>query len=216
MTFKQLSVALATVALITLTPAGDAYSLGPGVGTGTTGLCPMTAKITFAPKLREGTLSVVDTKISGKLGTKTSPCSGGTDSGVTLVGGSLKGAIKGSAAATCSTWEKDGFGPFQLTVKWKVAKRTRQLFPTTIDVAATLPDEFNLSGPGGSVQMTFHGQGEATNAKGEPQSFSEAPFTIVATTDQTFVEFVNACRPPSKGAKGFTLTGVNGASTLSS
>ena len=216
MPFNKLFVAGAALALMMVTPAGSAYSLGPGLGTGNTGTCPMTAKIHFSPKLRDGTLAVIDTKISGKLGTKTSPCSGGTDSGVTLVGGTLKGAITGHDAATCSTWEKDGFGPFQLTVKWKVLKDTRKLLPTTIDVAATLPGVFNLAGPGGSIQMTLHGKGAVTNAKGELQSFAEMPFTIVATTDETFVDFVGACRAPSKGSNGFTLSGVNGASTLSS
>ena len=218
MLFKKLAITGAALALTVATVgAGTAFAAAPVAGTGSTGSCLFTGKAQIKPAIViGGTIPGGPTKVGGKLGTKTTPCSGGTNEGATLASGSVKGVIPAAATNDCLALATVGLNPFSLGVKWKTDKGAAKVLPSTINVAATPPGGINLAGPGGSIQITLTGTGAATDAKGKPQSFVGNAFTTVATTDQTLADFTTGCTPPSKGLKGFTFTGVNGPSTLSS
>ena len=215
---KKFGIAGAALALTLATVGGAAWAAAPIAGVGTTGTCLFTGKAQIKPALIiGGTQTGGVTKVGGKLGTKTTPCSGGTGDGSGIIAGSVKGVIgPGTGSNDCLALATTGLDPFKLGVKWKGSKGSPKLDPTTIAVAATPPGAINLAGPGGSIQITLTGTGAATDAKGKPQSFVGNTFTSVATTDQTLTDFTTACTPPAKGLKGFTFTGLNGPSTFSS
>jgi hypothetical protein len=111
-----------------------------------------------------------------------------------------------STSNDCNSLAMTGLPAFNATIKWKVAKGTQKLLPTTANFVATPPSGLNLSGPGGSIVITINGTDQAGG------SFSGNAVTVSADTDQTVTDFVNACG--GKGLKGFTFTGVNAPSTV--
>jgi hypothetical protein len=214
---KKFGIAGAALALTLATVGGAAWAAAPVAGVGHPGTCVFTGKAQIKPALIiGGTQTGGVTKVSGKLGTKTTLCSGGSGDGSGVISGTIKGAIgPGTGTNDCLNLATAGLDPFSLAIKWKGAKGSPKLDPTTLAVAATPPGAINLAGPGGSIEITLTGTGAATDAKGKPQSFVGNAFTSVAITDQTLTSFTTACTPPSKGLKGFTFTGLNGNSTFS-
>ena len=103
MLFNKIAITGAALALTVATiGAGAAFAAAPVAGTGSTGSCLFTGKAAIKPAIViGGTLPGGPTKVSGKLGTKTTPCSGGTGNGATLASGTAAGVIPAAATNDC-------------------------------------------------------------------------------------------------------------------
>jgi len=216
---RSISALVGTLALLSgALTAPHVATAGGLVGTGSVGLCDFTGKQKLKPPfLIGGTSTPVTTKLTGKLGAKTKlkvACSGGSGDGAHVIGGTLKAVNTSAAPNDCLGLVSVGLPSFTVVIKWKVAKGTPKLAPTTWNVAATPPANVNLSGPNGAIQFTLTGTGAATDVKGKPQSFAGSTMVGIGTTDETLTDFVTACTPPASGMKAFNFTGVNGPSTF--
>jgi hypothetical protein len=167
-----------------------AFAAPPIVGTGTVGTCTTEGKIKIKPGLTNGGTAPAALKIKAKSIT----CDGsGTGDGANVT--ALKGKGTGTTTSSdCANLVGAQPADISLEIKWKVAKGTPKLAPST----ATFTSQ--TGGATGDSHGTFDVTGTITAG-----SFMGNPVTAHVETEQTLAEILTACGEP-KGLKKISFS----------
>jgi hypothetical protein len=181
---------LVGAAIIALAPS--AMAAGGIDGTGTVGTCPTAGSIAIKPALVTGGTSPNALSVKTKT-PKGSACSGGTGDGANVISAASKGGGTGTTN-DCATLVGSQPSNLSLTIKWKTAKGTSKLNPSTISITTQT----------GSISTTpaNHGQFDVTGTV-TAGSFSGANVSATIVTDQDVAEIGTACG--GKGLKKITF-----------
>ncbi len=157
-------------------------------GTGALGTCAVVGQISIKPALVNGgtTPTAIAVKLKSPKGA-TAPCPGATGDGANIVAASGKGSGTGTNN-DCSGLIGSQPSNLTLTVKWKTAKGTPKLNPSTITIT-TQTGGLSTTPPG-------HGQFDVTGTV-TAGSFTGDSVSSTIITDQDVTEILAAC-----GAKG--------------
>jgi hypothetical protein len=190
--------------LVAVTSLGitTASAAGGVDGTGTGGSCPVAGKIGLKPPLAgfpsTDTTPPATVKISAKS-VKGSLCTGGTVDGANVL--SMKTSGSGTTPhSSCSSLVGANSVTFTVTVKWKVAKGTPKLNPSTITITSA------TGGVAGDGNATFDATGSVTAG-----SFTGNSVTAHIETTSMSGDLATACN--GKGIKKLAFT-ANSTFTL--
>jgi hypothetical protein len=189
--------------VVTVMGAGTPASAAGGVdGTGTGGSCPVAGKIGLKPALAGFPSPDTTPPATVKIGAKSvkgSPCTGGTGDGANVL--SMKTSGSGTTPhSSCSSLVGTNMVTFTVTVKWKSAKGTPKLNPSTITITSA------TGGVAGDGNATFDATGSVTAG-----SFTGNSVTAHVETTSTSAALATACN--GKGIKKLTFT-ANSTFTL--
>jgi len=169
-------------------------------GTGGVGTCPTTGKISIKPALNNGPdagpgLVKVQTKP-----TKGGVCTGGTGDGANVISGQSKGS-ETTTTSLCTGLLGTVHNTLTLTVKWKTAKGTPKLNPSTVTITT------ETGGVSGDGHGTFDVSGTVTAG-----SFNGDTVTAHVETDQSVSDVTALCG--GKGVKKLTWGGKPGSDNV--
>jgi hypothetical protein len=180
--------------MLVLTAASPVRAVDPIDGTGSVGNCPTRGIIKIIPGLvNGGTLpDVIKVKTKPPKGF-IGPCPGASGDGANVVAGKGKGEGTGTAN-DCGNLLGPQPSNIVLTVKWKVAKGTPKLNPSTVSITTQTG--------GISSSPPSHGQFDVSGTV-TAGSFLGDTVTASLITDQDLVEIAAACA--AKGLKKITF-----------
>jgi hypothetical protein len=182
-------VSLAGAALCAISTLVPAIALAAGIdGTGSIPTCPARGSIKLKPALVTGGSEVGAVKVVSK---SSGVCSGGTGDGATIVGVKAKAAGT-TAANTCTDFSGTASSDLALTFKYKVAKGSPKLNPSTATFSIA-PGSLTVDGT-----QTFSLSGTITAG-----SFVGDEITAFFDSDETAATLLALCG--DKGIKKVTF-----------
>jgi hypothetical protein len=166
-------------------------------GTGSVGTCKETGQIRLKPALTNTDSGPRRIKISAKTPKGGTPCTGGTDDGANVIGATFRGSGT-TTMSSCAGLVGTQTNTLTIVVKWKTAKGTPKLNPSTITIRS------ETGGSSGDGHGSFDVTGTVTAG-----SFLGAAVSGHTETAQSVAEIATAC--DRKGVKRLTF-GLNGLS----